>query len=112
MGVGYRLPQSCPQRRAHQPRRGASRHSLRLGSHRLALLAVLTLTGCAPGVTLAIRTDGPAALTYTILRNRKNTGGGRVMLVNNGHARVDLTWPAEDGLDLRDLASELVHVRQ
>ena len=65
-----------------------------------------------PGLTLAVRTDGPAALTYTVLRNGKNTGGGRMMLVDNGRAWVDLTWPAENGKDRQDLASELIYVKR
>ena len=35
-----------------------------------------------------------------------------MMLVDDGHAWVDLTWPAENGHDRQDLASELVYVKQ
>ena len=60
------------------------------------------------GLTLAVRTEGPAALLYTVSRNGKLVGGGRMMLVDNGAAWVDLTWP----LDRQDLASALVYVKQ
>ena len=66
----------------------------------------------SPGLTLAVRTDGPATLVYSVFRNGKLTGGGRMMLVDNGRSWVDLTWPAEDGHDRQDLASELIYTRQ
>ena len=62
----------------------------------------------SPGLTLAVRSDGPAALVYTVRKNGKLEGGGRMMLVDQGKAWVDLTWP----LDRQDLASELVYVKQ
>ena len=60
------------------------------------------------GLTLGVRSEGKAQLVYTVYRDGKLTGGGRMMLVDNGAAWVDLTWP----LDRQDLASELVYVKQ
>ncbi len=65
-------------------------------------------TAPSPGLTLAVRTDGSAALVYSVYKNGLLTGGGRMMLVDNGAAWVDLTWPK----DREDLASELVYVKQ
>lgn len=61
-----------------------------------------------PGMALGVRKDGPASLVYSVYRNGKLFGGGRMMLVDEGHAWVDLTWPD----DRQDLASELVYVKQ
>ena len=61
-----------------------------------------------PGLRLAVRTDGRASLLYSVFLNGKLVGGGRMMLIDNGSAWVDLTWPA----DRQDLASALVYVRQ
>ena len=66
----------------------------------------------ALGLALAIRSEGPATLLYSVFRNGKLSGGGRMMLVDNGRSWVDLTWPAENGKDRQDLASELVYVKQ
>ena len=66
----------------------------------------------APGLTLAVRTDGPATLLYSVYRNGKLSGGGRMMLVDDGRSWIDLTWPAENGRDRQDLASELLYTRQ
>ena len=62
----------------------------------------------APGMALAVRKEGSASLRYTVLRDGKLVGGGRMMLVDDGQAWVDLTWPD----DREDLASELVYVKQ
>ncbi len=61
-----------------------------------------------PGLTLAVRPDGPASLVYTVMKDGKLSGSGRMMLVDGGKAWIDLTWP----LDREDLASELVYVKQ
>ena len=61
-----------------------------------------------PGLALGVRTDGPASLTYTVYLNGKVEGGGRMMLVDNGAAWVDLTWPE----NRQDLASQLVYVKE
>ena len=60
------------------------------------------------GLTLGVRSEGRAQLVYSVYREGKLIGGGRMMLVDNGAAWVDLTWP----LDRQDLASELVYVKQ
>ena len=62
----------------------------------------------SPGLTLAVRTDGVASLLYSVFRDGKLVGGGRMMLVDNGSAWVDLTWPE----DRQDLASTLVYVKE
>ena len=62
----------------------------------------------SPGLRLAVRTDGVASLVYSVFRNGKLIGGGRMMLVDNGSAWVDLTWPE----NRQDLASALVYVRE
>ena len=61
-----------------------------------------------PGLTLSVKTDGPACLLYSVFKNGRLQGGGRMMLVDNGKAWVDLTWPD----DRQDLAAELVYVKQ
>ena len=61
-----------------------------------------------PGLTLAVHKDGDAALLYSVYKNSKPVGGGRMMLVDNASAWVDLTWPE----DRQDLASVLVYERQ
>jgi hypothetical protein len=60
------------------------------------------------GLTLGVKSEGKAQLVYSVYKNGKLIGGGRMMLVDNGAAWVDLTWP----LDRQDLASELVYVKQ
>lgn len=62
----------------------------------------------SPGLTLSVQAEGKAQLVYTVRRNNVLLGGGRMMLVDNGKAWVDLTWPA----DRLDLASELVYVKE
>lgn len=61
-----------------------------------------------PGLTLAVRKDGDWSMLYTVYENGKVSGGGRMMLVDDGTAWVDLTW----GEDRQDLASVLVYVRE
>ena len=65
-------------------------------------------TTATPGLTLAVLRDGSSALTYRVYRNGELEGGGRMMLVDNGAAWVDITWP----LDRQDLASELRYVNE
>ena len=60
------------------------------------------------GITLGVRSEGKAQLVYSVYREGKLIGGGRMMLVDSGAAWVDLTWP----LNRQDLASELVYVKQ
>lgn len=61
-----------------------------------------------PPPYLAVRTDGPASLLYSVYCDGKLDGGGRMMFVDNDNAWVDLTSPE----DRQDLASELVYVKQ
>ena len=49
--------------------------------------------GAATDMTLSVVADGPWALLYTVRRNAKPFGGGRMTLVDDGKAWVDLTWP-------------------
>ena len=60
------------------------------------------------GLTLGVRSEGKAQLVYSVYRQGKLIGGGRMMLVDRGNAWVDLTWP----LGRQDLGSELVYVKQ
>ena len=61
-----------------------------------------------PGLKLGVVAEGSSVLLYKVYKDGKVVGGGRMMLVDNGAAWVDLTWP-----DTRqDLASVLVYVRQ
>lgn len=62
----------------------------------------------SPGLTLSVQAEGKAQLVYTVQRNGVLLGGGRMMLVDDGKAWVDLTWP----VDRLDLASELVYVKE
>ena len=62
----------------------------------------------ANGLTMGVRSEGRAQLVHSVYRDGKVIGGGRMMLVDNGTAWVDLTWPVER----QDLASELVYVKQ
>ena len=62
----------------------------------------------SPGLRLAVHKDGNASLLYSVFRDAKLIGGGRMMLVDNGRAWVDLTWPD----DRQDLASVLVYMRE
>ncbi|MGI4757905.1 MAG: hypothetical protein ACRYGF_13775 [Janthinobacterium lividum] len=62
----------------------------------------------APGLSLGVLCEGTSSLQYSVYRDRKLVGGGRMFLVDNGKAWVDLTWPE----DRQDLASELVYVKQ
>lgn len=45
-----------------------------------------------PGLTLAVRAVGPCEWTYQVAQDGRYTGGGRMMLVDNGAAWVDLSW--------------------
>ena len=60
-----------------------------------------------PGMALGVRRDGRSALVYTVYKDGKVVGGGRMMLVDEGAAWVDLTWPEAR----QDLASELVYAK-
>ena len=44
------------------------------------------------GLTLSVKRDGKWGLQYTVYRNGQVDGGGRMMLVDDAHAWVDLTW--------------------
>lgn len=50
--------------------------------------------GLSPGMTLAVTTDGPLTLLYKVAKDGKPFGEGRMTLVEDGKAWVDLTWPA------------------
>ncbi len=44
------------------------------------------------GVALSVKRDGKWGLRYTVYRNGRVDGGGRMMLVDDATAWVDLTW--------------------
>jgi len=60
-----------------------------------------------PGMTLAVQTDGPRVMTYKVAIMGKPEGEGRMTLVENGKAWVDISWPAGKP----EYAGALVYVR-
>lgn len=48
-----------------------------------------------PGLTLAVKAISPRELTYEVANDGKVVGGGRMMLVDDASAWVDLTWGPE-----------------
>ena len=60
------------------------------------------------GLTLSVTAEGPEVLIYTVTRNGKPEGEGRMTLVENGKAWVDISWPAGQP----QYAGELVYVKQ
>ena len=61
-----------------------------------------------PGLTLSIVADGPRVLCYKVARNGKPQGEGRMTLVENGKAWVDISWAAGKP----EYAGEVVYVKQ
>ena len=62
----------------------------------------------APGLTLSVIAEGPEVLIYKVARNGKPEGEGRMTLVENGKAWVDISWPAGKP----QYAGEVVYVKQ
>jgi len=62
----------------------------------------------SPGLTLSVTAEGTEVLLYKVARNGKPVGEGRMTLVENGKAWVDLSWPAGQP----QYAGELVYVKQ
>jgi hypothetical protein len=62
----------------------------------------------SPGLTLSVTAEGPEVLIYKVARNGKPVGEGRMTLVENGKAWVDISWPAGQP----QYAGELVYVKQ
>ena len=62
----------------------------------------------SPGLTLSVVAEGPEVLLYKVARNGKPEGEGRMTLVENGKAWVDISWPAGQP----QYAGELVYVKQ
>jgi hypothetical protein len=60
------------------------------------------------GQTLSVMTDGPEVLIYEVARNGKPVGEGRMTLVENGKAWVDISWPEGKPQN----AGEVVYVKQ
>jgi hypothetical protein len=58
-------------------------------------------------LTLAVAADGPRVLVYHVARNGKPEGEGRMTLVDQGKAWVDISEPA----GRPDLASAIIYVR-
>ncbi len=44
------------------------------------------------GLSLSVKRDGKWGLCYTVYRNGRVDGGGRMMLVDDATAWIDLTW--------------------
>ena len=61
-----------------------------------------------PGLTLSVKAEGPTVLLYKVARDGKPEGEGRMTLVENGKAWVDLSWPAGKP----EFAGEVVYVKQ
>ena len=62
----------------------------------------------SPGLTLSVTAEGPEVLIYKVARNGKPVGEGRMTLVENGKAWVDISWPAGQP----QYAGEVVYVKQ
>jgi hypothetical protein len=62
----------------------------------------------SPGLTLSVTAEGPEVLIYKVARNGKPEGEGRMTLVENGKAWVDISWPAGKP----QYAGEVVYVKQ
>jgi hypothetical protein len=62
----------------------------------------------SPGLTLSVTAEGPAVLIYKVARNGQPEGEGRMTLVENGKAWVDISWPAGQP----QYAGELVYAKQ
>jgi len=61
-----------------------------------------------PGLTLAVRREGPTVLLYSVFKNGTLEGGDQLLLVDNGTAWIGLTWPE----DRQDPAAQLTHVQK
>jgi len=67
------------------------------------------VTGKTDGVPMEIhRTKPSEVLMYKVARNGKPEGEGRMTLVENGKAWVDISWPAGQP----QYAGEVVYVKQ
>jgi len=62
----------------------------------------------SPGLTLSVTAEGPEVLIYKVARNGKSVGEGRMTLVENGKAWVDISWPAGQP----QYAGEVVYIKQ
>jgi hypothetical protein len=60
------------------------------------------------GLTLSVIAEGPEVLIYKVARNGKPEGEGRMTLVENGKAWVDISWPAGKP----QYAGEVLYVKQ
>jgi hypothetical protein len=61
----------------------------------------------SPGLTLSVTAEGSEVLIYKVARNGKPVGEGRMTLVENGNAWVDISWPAGQP----QYAGEVVYVK-
>ena len=61
-----------------------------------------------PGLTLAVEADGPRSLHYKVAKDGVPEGEGRMFLVENAKAWVDISWPAGHP----EYAGEVVYVKQ
>jgi hypothetical protein len=62
----------------------------------------------SPGLTLSVTAEGPEVLIYKVAHDGKPKGEGRITLVENGKAWVDISWPAGQP----QYAGEVVYVKQ
>ena len=61
-----------------------------------------------PGLTLSVTAEGERVLRYKVARDGKPEGEGRMTLVENGKAWVDISWPAGQP----QYAGEVVYVKR
>lgn len=61
-----------------------------------------------PGLTLAVTAEGPLTLLYKVTKDGRPVGEGRMTLVEDGRAWLDLSWPAGHP----EQAGALVYVRK
>jgi hypothetical protein len=70
--------------------------------------AAIRRDGKDTGLTLSLKAEGIREMTYQVARHGKLLGGGRMTLVDNGTAWVDLTSAAGQP----EMAHQIVYVKQ
>ena len=69
---------------------------------------IIRRQGKDSGLTIAVHPDGPRVLIYKVAKSGKPNGEGRMTLVDNGKAWVDISWPAGHP----EVAGEMVYAKQ
>jgi hypothetical protein len=60
------------------------------------------------GLTLAVHPDGPRVLIYKVAGHGRPDGEGRMTLVDNGKAWVDISWPSGHP----EVAGQMVYIKK